>query len=223
MTGVNQQRVGVPGVSVKIRDATKPRDPLALYHSDEKGNVILPMNLFVADKYEVIHLYVEVDPRAQGYHNFVIEDLDLTLGGCFMGTLEPIDGTASNGVGVAANAANDPYIVSASFNGKDIMYSEYEMIYSPVNGKNFTIKVVVNQSAGQNLPDLMMSWYENEGGFSAIKKHWAEATSKTTTSEDYTEYTFKGPWKQRYSPNASSKQRPTFSFGKEDGALSFTS
>lgn len=220
VTGIDQSRVGVSGVSVQIRDATKADAPLSLYHSDEKGNVILPTNLFVADKYEVIHLYVEVDPRPQGYRNFIIEDLDLTLGGCFMGTLTPVDETAPNGP-AEANAAGEPYIVSGSFNGKDIMQSEYEMIYSPVNGKNITIKVLVNQAGRKDLPDLMMSWYQNEGGFSSIKKHWAEATSKTVTAEGYTQYTFKGPWKQKFSPNASKKQRPAFSFGKDEGALTF--
>lgn len=43
--------------------------------------MILPANLFVADKYDEVHLYVEVDPRQQGYRDYVIEDLELKLGG----------------------------------------------------------------------------------------------------------------------------------------------
>ena len=220
--GSNQTRKGVDGVSVMLRDATKPDAPLSQYTSKNGGLVILPTNLFVADKYDEVHLYVEVDPRQQGYRDYVIEDLELKLGGTFMDALVPLEGAATNG-GSASNAAEKPYIVSASFNGKDIMHSEYEMIYSPANGKKFSIKAVVANPSGEELPDLMMSWYENEGGFSRIKKHWAEATSKRTIANGYTEYTFRDTWKRKFTPNASDEQRPTFSFGNESGALSYPS
>ncbi|MER2143562.1 MAG: hypothetical protein ABS888_07175, partial [Eubacteriales bacterium] len=217
--GQNQTRKGVDGVIVRLRDATKPDAALAQYTSKDGGLVVLPSNLFVANKYDEVHLYVEVDPREQGYRNYIIEDLDLKLGGSFMDTLVPLEGAATNG-GSASNASEEPYIVSASFNGKDIMHSDYEMIYSPANSKKFTIKAVVANPSGQDLPDLMMNWYENEGGFKRIQKHWAEATSKRSIAGGYMEYTFKGAWKQKFTPNASDEQRPTFSFGKEDGALS---
>ena len=217
--GENKTRKGVDGVIVRLRDATKPDAPLAQYTSKDGGLVILPSNLFVSNKYDEVHLYVDVDPRTQGYRNYVIEDLDLKLGGTYMDTLVPLEDAASNG-SAASNASKEPYIVTGSFNGKDIMHSDYEMIYSPANSKKFTIKAVVANPSGKDLPDLMMNWYENEGGFKRIQKHWAEATTKKTTAEGYVEYTFKGAWKQKFSPNASDEQRPTFSFGKADGALS---
>ena len=40
------------------------------YHSNEDGLVILPSNKFVTNKYDEVHLYIEVDPRQQGYRNF---------------------------------------------------------------------------------------------------------------------------------------------------------
>ena len=48
--------------------------------SNAMGLVILPTNLFVADEYDEVHLYVEVDPRKQGYRNYIIEDLEISLG-----------------------------------------------------------------------------------------------------------------------------------------------
>jgi hypothetical protein len=51
------------------------------------------------------------------------------------------------------------------------------MIYSPANKKGFTVKAVVKLPEGEQYPDLMFSWYEHEGGFKSIKKHWAEATT----------------------------------------------
>ena len=218
--GENQSRKGVSGVRVKLRDATRKNAPLTPYTSNEDGLVILPSNLFVADKYDEVHLYVEVDPRAQGYRNYIIEDLELKLGGTFVDVLTPMDEARANG-GVTSNAAQKPYIIAGSFNGKDIMHSEYEMIYSPANNRDFTIKAVVEVPEGLDLPDLMMSWYENAGGFKKLQKHWAEATSKQTTPEGYVEYTFRGRWKQKFSPNASDEQRPTFSFGKEKDTLSY--
>ena len=218
--GENQSRKPVPGVTVWVRDAGKSDSSLKKYTANDDGLVILPSNLFVADKYEQVHMYVEVDPRAQGYRNYIIEDLEVILGQTFTDVLVPIGEAAVNG-GAASNADEKPYIVSASFNGKDIMHSEYEMIYSPANKKEFRIRALVKMPADHDLPDLMMSWYENEGGFKSIQKHWAEATTKRTTAEGYVEYTFKGAWKQKFTPNASDEQRPTFSFGKEKGALSY--
>lgn len=103
VVGKNQQRKGVGGVSVKVRDATKPDAPLLQYHSNEDGLVILPSNKFVSNKYDEVHLYIEVDPRQQGYRNYVIEDLDVILGQTFMDVLVPVEEEA--GGDVVSNAA----------------------------------------------------------------------------------------------------------------------
>ena len=218
--GENLSRVPVPGVTVRVRDATKPDNPLKEYTANDDGLVILPSNMFVTDKFDQAHIYVEVDPRAQGYRNYIIEDLEVILGQTFMDVLEPIGDAAVNGA-VASNADEKPYIVAASFNGKDIMHSEYEMIYSPANKKEFTVKVMVKMPEGKQYPDLMFSWYENEGGYKSIKKHWAEASSKQIDPDGLVIYRFNGAWKQKSTPNASDEQRPTFSFGKDKDALSF--
>ena len=221
VTGVNQQRQGVPGVVVRFKDASIADAQLSEpIESNAMGLVILPTNLFVADEYDEVHLYVEVDPRKQGFRNYIIEDLEVSLGQTFMDTLVPMDDEGEEEGGTVSNATSEPYMISASFNGKDIMHSEYEMIYSPANNALFTVKAVFYEPEGSQLPDLVMSWYENEGGFRSLKQYWMEPTSKQTTSEGYQEYTFTAKWKQRFSPNASEEQRPTFSFGKE-GALKF--
>ena len=220
--GVNQQRQGVPGVEVRFKDASIAGAQLSEpQYSNEKGMVILPTNLFVADEYDEVHLYVEVDPRKQGYRNYIIEDLEVSLGQTFMDTLVPMeDEGAAEEEGVVSNAASEPYMISASFNGKDIMHSEYEMINSPANDAQFTVKAVFNEPEGKQLPGLVMTWYENDGSLKSLKKYSMEPTSKKTTPEGYQEYTFTGKWKQRFSPNASEEQRPTFFYGK-GGNLKF--
>lgn len=173
--GVNQQRQGVPGVVVRFKDASIADAQLSEpIESNAMGLVILPTNLFVADEYDEVHLYVEVDPRKQGYRNYIIEDLEISLGQTFMDTLVPMEdegadagedtaeGEGAEGEGVVSNAPSEPYMISASFNGKDIMHSEYEMIYSPANNALFTIKAVFYEPAGKQLPGLVMSWYEKK-------------------------------------------------------------
>lgn len=215
VAGENMTRKPVANVRVQIGDALKDDpDNYEDYYTNKDGLIVLPSNKFTADMFDVVHLHVRGDPRDQGYRDFMIEDLDLDLGDVYTAVLQPINGSSANGV--ESNASGDPYIVSACFNKKDIMLSDYNMIYSSANNQDFEIRVEVGNAEGQ--PELMMSWYENNGSLNKLKKCWAGPTSHKGNV-----YTFKGPWKQRFSPNASKAQRPTFSFGAGDDAVRYTS
>ena len=63
------------------------------------GTVVLPVNLFRTDEYDVVHLHLKVDPREQGFRDYVIEDMDLEKGEVFTHTLTPINDTSANAAG----------------------------------------------------------------------------------------------------------------------------
>ena len=219
-TGTLERPVPVEGVEVWVDDALNDADDPERFYSSPNGVLTLPVNKFRKDQFGVVHLRLRVDPTAQGFRDFVIEDQDLEKGEPFTLTLTPIEGAQANEAGEAvSNAADAPYVYQMSFATKDIMHSEYDMIYSPVNDYEFEIKVEVKNTEGKHLPDLLMRYYTNDGSFSKLKECWASPTRREGDV-----YVFKGPWKQLFSPKATKDQRPTFMFGKDAGkALTFPS
>jgi len=208
----------MPGVSVTVKDALNPKSVEITYTSNDKGNVILPTNQFTTDEYDSIHVKLTVNGEAKGYRDILIDDLDLDLGEPYEIVMKPLS-AVGNAVGedsLAANATGGPYLKSAEFGSKDILYSNYDMIYSAANDYQVEIKVVLEGAAGQ--PDMTMTWYENDGSFSQLKKCTA-----TASPQNGNVYIFKGPWKQKFSPNAKKEQRPTFSFKEGGKTYSFTS
>ncbi len=224
-TGTTEKPVPVKGVDVWADDVLNDDDPVLCYHSNENGAVVLPVNLFRTDEFDVVHLHLRVDPTAQGFQDYVIEDMDLEKGEVFTHTLTPINDTSANAAGGAAsNADGDPYVYMMSFETKDILHNEYDMIYSPLNDYEFEIKVGVKNTEGKNLPDLLMRYYSygkmNLGpSFDKMDEYWASPTRKEGDV-----YVFKGKWKQLFAPKANKAQRPTFMFGKDAPAsLTFPS
>ena len=224
-TGTKEKPVPVKGVDVWADDVLNNDDPVLCYHSNENGAVVLPVNLFRTDEFDVVHLHLRVDPTKQGFRDYVVEDMDLEKGEVFTHTLTPINDTSANATGGAvSNADGDPYVYMMSFESKDIMHEEYDMIYSPLNDYEFEIKVGVKNTEGKNLPDLLMRYYSygkmNLGpSFDKMDEYWASPTRKEGDV-----YVFKGKWKQLFAPKANKDQRPTFMFGKDAPAsLTFPS
>lgn len=200
---------GIAGVSLLVGDALRPNEPTWRYVTDEDGVARIPVNHFNTDEYDVLHLQVTAaDLSDQGFQDFRIDDLDLCKGDGYTAVVKYLDDESGSLIG--------PYIYSATFHGKDIMFAEYEMLYSPVNNHDFEIKVEVRNPTGNTLPDMYMTWYENDGSFSKLKKCQMKQTSR-----DGNIYTFRGRWKQKFSPNASKNQRPYFQFGT-DGEPHYT-
>ena len=203
----NKKRVPVTDVTVQVKDILKSGASWIKGDINEQGNVIFESNKFTTDEYDCVRLALKID-GGNKYRSILIDDLDLDLGVPYEIVMETLD-ASSNGAGKTANASGKPYLVSAEFGSKDILYSNYDMLYSPVNNYDFEIKVVAANILGS--PDMTMTWYENDGSFSKLKK--CTATAKPQAGNVYI---FKGPWKQRFSPNANDDaHRPTFSF---DGA-----
>ena len=202
---VDGKLVAVDGATVTIRDILNPSSQEEEYAYDN-GCVLVPINKLTADQFDVFHLEVKIDPTAQGYRDISFEDLDLERGAPYTCILAPLDSPA-NGL----RAAN-PYVYMMSFNGKDIMQSEYDMIYSPANDYEFEIHVGVRNPSGETLPTLLMHYYKNKN-VAGLEECWAEPTS-----QEGDVYVFKGTWKQLFSPNAEEGEQPTFMFGKDASA-----
>ena len=216
-TGTMEKPEPVKGVQVKVRDALTKDSKLNSYTTNDNGVAVIPVNLFRMDAYEILHLYVEVDPRPQGYRDFIIEDMDLAKGESFKLFLTPINGQSSNGQ--ADNAANDIYPYMMTFNGRDIMNSEYDMVYSTANDYEFEIKVAFRNTAGKNLPGLVMRYYGTQDKVPGARDIYVEPTSHNGDV-----YTFKGKWKQLFLPTSGKDRKPVaFMFGKDAAAnLTFT-
>ena len=100
-TGTVEKPVPVKGVDVWADDVLNDDDPVLCYHSNENGAVVLPVNLFRTDEFDVVHLRLKVDPTKQGFRDYVVEDMDLEKGEVFTHTLTPINDTSANAAGVA--------------------------------------------------------------------------------------------------------------------------
>lgn len=209
-TEQNGKKVPVEGVELKIRDISAPQAADYTYRSDKLGLVRLPTNKFVTDKYDVIHLKIRMNGVAKGYRDLAIDDLDLDLGEIYRINLVPL--SASNN-GAVANASDKPYLVSAQLGSKDILNTDYDMIYSTANTYELDVKVEVADAAGY--PEPVLIWYENVGGFKDPQKKTMKATGHSGNV-----YTFKGAWRSKFSPEA--KAKPTISFGEAKGAVSYT-
>ncbi|MBR3016317.1 MAG: hypothetical protein IKH57_04450 [Clostridia bacterium] len=192
--------VAVDGASVTFRDALNP-DSQWEERPYDNGCVLVPINKLTADEFEVFHLALNIDPTGQGYREISFEDLDLERGAPYTCILTPLDSPTNS----LADAS--PYAYMMSFNGKDIMQSEYEMIYSPANDYEFEIHVGIKNPSGQTLPTLLMRYYEDT--FLVPQKEcWVEPVR-----QEGDVYVFKGPWKQTFSPYA--EEGPTFMFGQD--------
>ena len=217
-TGTSKNPAPVKGVDILVRDATKKDAKLVKFTTNNAGTAAIPVNQFKMDEYEIVHLYIEVDPRKQGFRDFTIEDLDLAKGEPYTIMLTPLNGQGKNGE--TANAANDVYPYMMSFNGRDIMNSNYDMIYSTANDYEFEIKVAFRNTAGKNLPKPVMRYYGARNKLSGGEDIYVEPTSQVGDV-----YTFKGKWKQLILPTAGKDRKPvTFMFGKNAAAnLTFPS
>ena len=199
----------VPGIDVAISDVRD--DYLVPIHrtTDENGRIILQSNLFVADDNKKVRVRLEVDGEAQGYRSFCIENCPIKMGEEYKAVLIPMDGTGR------------PYIYSASFHGYDILYQDFEMLYSHLNDYDFEIKVQTKNPGNNDLTPAPKFgyWKKDESeilGWEYIsswkyKKHLVEATSHEGNT-----YVFKGPWKKDLVPWVGKEQAPYLTFDSDD-------
>ena len=202
VTGKGDEAVPVGGVEVTIRDVRNPHARDIVRTTDENGQIILLSNEFMADDNKRVHLKIDVDGEAKGYRSFGIEECRIKMGESFKGSLVPLD--------------DRPYIYSASFHGYDIMWQDFEMLYSHLNDLDFEIKVQTKNPGNEGLTrDLRFGYFRNdaEGWHIAwdYSKHIVEPTSRDGNS-----FVFRGHWKQDLTPWATKDQSNYFTFDSED-------
>ena len=196
--------VPVDGATVKIRDALDPNSQWEQYDYQD-GAVLVPINKLTADKYDVYHLGVDIDPTDQGYQHLVFDNLDMEPGTLYNCLLTPTGGSAANADG------ERPYPYKMSFATHDIMKSEYDMVYSIAN--DYEIEVSVGVVNTNDIKGIKMRYYDVKGN----------ACDVDPTGQSGDVYIFKGPWKQRFSPYATENQCPAFIITDGQGDQTFPS
>ena len=201
---VDGKLVAVDGAIVKIRDALNPDSQWEQYDYQD-GAVLVPINKLTADKYDVFHLGVDIDPTDLGYQHLVFDNLDMEPGTLYNCLLTPTGGSAANADG------ERPYPYKMSFATHDIMKSEYDMVYSIANDYEFEVSVGVANT--NDIKGIKMRYYDAKGN----------ACEVDPTGQSGDVYTFKGPWKQRFSPYVKKDQCPAFIISDSQGDRTFTS
>ena len=204
VTGVKDDMVPVEGVEVTLRDLRDPYAQDIVRTTDKNGRIILLSNEFIADDNKKVHLKLDVDGEAKGYRSFGVEECRITMGQSFKGTLVPLD--------------DQPYIYSASFHGYDIMWQDFEMLYSHLNDYDFEIKVQTRNPGGEGLtPELRFGYWKKDGEVWKIDWDYSKHLVKPTSREGNS-FVFKGPWKQDIVPWVNKNQRNYFTFDSQDSS-----
>ena len=102
--------------------------------TDKNGTVILSANPFSPDAQGNFTASVEV--KAEGYKSFQIKKQPMRKGETQTYYLEKLPADSKT-----------PYVYSASFDGHDILKSEYQAYYSPHNDKKFSLEIVTSAPA----------------------------------------------------------------------------
>ncbi|MER2143326.1 MAG: hypothetical protein ABS888_05985, partial [Eubacteriales bacterium] len=205
VTGKGDDAVPVEGIEVTVRDVRDPNAADIVRTTDEKGRIILLSNEFIADDHKKIHLRIDVDGEAKGYRSFGIEECRIKMGQSYKGTLVPLKD-------------DQPYIYSASFHSYDIMWQDFEMLYSHLNDLDFEIKVQTRNPGGEGLtPGLRFGYFKKDGEVWktdwSYSKHIVEPTSREGNT-----FVFRGHWKQDIVPWVNKDQRNYFTFDSTDSA-----
>ena len=204
VTGKGDEAVPVEGVKVTLRDVRDTYAKDIVRTTDAKGRIILLSNEFIADDHKNIHLRIDVDGEAKGYRSFGIEECRIRMGQSYKGTLVPLKD-------------DQPYIYSASFHSYDIMWQDFEMLYSELNDLDFEIKVQTKNPGNDGLtPDLRFGYWKKDG---KIQKEWNYTKHIVKpTSRDGNSFVFRGKWKQDLVPFVNKDQKNYFTFDSEDSA-----
>ena len=197
-TKKGDKMVPVPGVQVTLHDLNNSAT-VAIERTDENGRVLLVSSRFIADDNKIVHVQLDVDGEEKGYRSFGVEECRIKLGQSFNGVLVPLD--------------DEPYIYSASFHSYDIMWSDFEMLYSHLNDYDFEIKVQTRNPGGEGQTPAPRFGYWKKADIPGwnYTKFLAEATSHEGNT-----YVFKGPWKQNITPWVDKSQKPYFTFDSAD-------
>ena len=186
-----ENRQGVEGATVKVTDKRNPKKGQRTYTTDKNGTVVMESNAFIADSEKQVHLGLDVEAQGRGFRSFGVNEVTVKLGQKWEAFLTPLDA--------------GPYIYSATFNGHDILYQDWEMLFSTINDWKCDIVVVTRQSVGGDTPELDF-YYPT-----AYKVGWKMVKADKPTRKGNT-FTWRASWKQLIQPKAEPDMEPYFLF-----------
>ncbi len=186
------------GVGVTIWDESNPDRPSYSCTTDESGYAYFTAETFEADYDKSVKISLRVEAESVGYQSFYSSNIYAVRGEERNEYLTKLDGEA--------------YIYSADFYGYDILRKEWSMLYAAANDFDFDIVVTVRdpKSAGYDQPVLH---YEHYDGTDDPEEEEFDHITVSPTKAEGDVYTFTGPWKIRFTPEA--ENRPYFTFGKD--------
>ena len=154
-----------PNATVRF---VKPDDSTVSFtgQTDQNGTVILSANPFSPDAQGNFIASVEV--KAEGYKSFQIKKQPMRKGETLTYSLEKLP-----------EDSKTPYVTSASFDGHDILKSEYQAYYSPHNDMKFSLEIVTSAPA-----KVTVCYNPDTAGFFVEKELTTESGSLTATWTD---------------------------------------
>ena len=200
----------VVGVSVTAKDLNGKTVKTLKTEDPALGIAKFNANDFVSNYDKEIEISLEVDASAQGYRSFSIPWLVVKRGGHRDEHLVPLSGSGT--VTPKAAGGVKPYIVSATFNGYDILRQDKQTIISRVNDANVNFEVVMEHASGASVKPPVLHYWKNEfsGGSVFPKEQTMNPTSTEKVSATRTKFIWKSTWKRDLSPDTKKEERPYF-------------
>ena len=191
------------GIRVTVQDTGVSGAEAQTYTSDVRGGVYISTNNFVVDEDKKVHFKLDVEAEDQGCRSLGVSQVEMVLGEVRQMPMVPLkDG--------------EPYVYSASFDGEDIRYDDYEMMFTNLNDWNFEIEVKVRMPGGGKAPAPKLSYWTRGNSNWSYEQRWSKATSS-----DGNTYIFKNTWKRILAPELDTDQRPFIAFDMSDSAEHF--
>jgi len=169
----DQNNQGIEGVSVTLQDMKRENAKPVTMTTQPNGQILADISDFTVDDGGNLNISLEINADQAGYRGHYCPLVTIKKGTKYTENLEKDDGT--------------PYLYRATFHGKDILRSEFQMLHSNLNDLDFDIVVQMKNTGGKPVNFC----YQDAGG---------HETSNPGTVKDGI-YTFTAKWKQLLSPD----------------------
>ena len=132
----------MPDTTITVTDLDHPAFSETLV-TTETGAVLTNANKYTPDEYADLNLQVRVSPKDQ--QDFLMNNVQMKKG-------DTLSCTSVQNTGI-------PYVYSASFNGYDILKTDYCGFYSKKNDMEFPIRIVTDQPCNVT---LTYTWWDGQ-------------------------------------------------------------
>ena len=204
------ERQPLEGIGVTVKDARNASAKAQTYSTDSKGAVYIPSSHFIVDNEKTVEFRLDVDAEKKNCRSIGVERMQLKLGEVRKMPLRPI-GKAGDATGGA------PYVYSAAFEGNDILFDSYDMLYTDLNDWNFEISVEVRSPGGGEAPAPKLGYWTTGNSAWKWEQKWAEPTAR-----EGNRYIFKDSWKRILAPEVDDARRPFIAFSVDASAERFS-